>query len=95
MSSAESGDLDFEQLKAKIRAQAAAPAPAPAPVEPLDLNALQRLSASHRVRAKLAWYRDDPDAREDLGLRVEAWNCLLYTSPSPRDRQKSRMPSSA
>ena len=26
-----------------------------------------------------------------LGLLV----CLLYTSPSPRDRQKSRMPSSA
>ena len=24
-----------------------------------------------------------------------AWSCLLYTSPSPRDRQKSRMPSSA
>ena len=23
------------------------------------------------------------------------WPCLLYTSPSPRDRQKSRMPSSA
>ena len=23
------------------------------------------------------------------------WFCLLYTSPSPRDRQKSRMPSSA
>ena len=27
------------------------------------------------------------------GQRGEA--CLLYTSPSPRDRQKSRMPSSA
>ena len=27
----------------------------------------------------------------DLGLDA----CLLYTSPSPRDRQKSRMPSSA
>ena len=26
---------------------------------------------------------------------VEGCNCLLYTSPSPRDRQKSRMPSSA
>ena len=26
---------------------------------------------------------------------VIAGNCLLYTSPSPRDRQKSRMPSSA
>ena len=24
-----------------------------------------------------------------------AYNCLLYTSPSPRDRQKYRMPSSA
>ena len=23
------------------------------------------------------------------------FSCLLYTSPSPRDRQKSRMPSSA
>ena len=27
----------------------------------------------------------------DLGVDF----CLLYTSPSPRDRQKSRMPSSA
>ena len=28
--------------------------------------------------------------------RAEQFNiCLLYTSPSPRDRQKSRMPSSA
>ena len=26
---------------------------------------------------------------------AEAYFCLLYTSPSPRDRQKSRMPSSA
>ena len=25
----------------------------------------------------------------------ESYTCLLYTSPSPRDRQKSRMPSSA
>ena len=26
---------------------------------------------------------------------AQNWCCLLYTSPSPRDRQKSRMPSSA
>ena len=26
---------------------------------------------------------------------IEKYICLLYTSPSPRDRQKSRMPSSA
>ena len=25
----------------------------------------------------------------------QVYSCLLYTSPSPRDRQKSRMPSSA
>ena len=41
----------------------------------------------------------------DMGLPVlDGWeatsqakadSCLLYTSPSPRDRQKSRMPSSA
>ena len=30
----------------------------------------------------------------DLDLSMLA-HCLLYTSPSPRDRQKSRMPSSA
>ena len=28
-------------------------------------------------------------------LRPKSISCLLYTSPSPRDRQKSRMPSSA
>ena len=28
-------------------------------------------------------------------LQREGYACLLYTSPSPRDRQKSRMPSSA
>ena len=28
-------------------------------------------------------------------LAVTVSGCLLYTSPSPRDRQKSRMPSSA
>ena len=28
-------------------------------------------------------------------MRVRLTICLLYTSPSPRDRQKSRMPSSA
>ena len=39
--------------------------------------------------------------QETLGLSTTeefvAMNkaCLLYTSPSPRDRQKSRMPSSA
>ena len=25
----------------------------------------------------------------------KVWDCLLYTSPSPRDKRQSRMPSSA
>ena len=28
-------------------------------------------------------------------LDLEQWACLLYTSPSPRDKRQSRMPSSA
>ena len=32
---------------------------------------------------------------DDLSANAKALDCLLYTSPSPRDRQKSRMPSSA
>ena len=34
------------------------------------------------------------DILKDL-CGVRYYDCLLYTSPSPRDRQKSRMPSSA
>ena len=34
-------------------------------------------------------------SEEELGGAVMHANCLLYTSPSPRDRQRSRMPSSA
>ena len=36
------------------------------------------------------------ELRLDLDVvGVAKGGCLLYTSPSPRDRQKSRMPSSA
>ena len=51
------------------------------------------------------WRHDTPhevrNAAENYVGYVEKWTddltsrCLLYTSPSPRDRQKSRMPSSA
>ena len=36
-----------------------------------------------------------PNTGSMKGLLNEGNDCLLYTSPSPRDRQKSRMPSSA
>ena len=35
-----------------------------------------------------------PDLCQQLGLPLVA-TCLLYTSPSPRDKRQSRMPSSA
>ena len=38
--------------------------------------------------------RDKHEARRQAE-RLGKLLCLLYTSPSPRDRQKSRMPSSA
>ena len=39
----------------------------------------------------------EADVRDRFGAPENVWDepCLLYTSPSPRDRQKSRMPSSA
>ena len=33
--------------------------------------------------------------KENLYIGSEVYICLLYTSPSPRDRTRSRMPSSA
>ena len=38
---------------------------------------------------------NENDIQPDLNRRKPGQSCLLYTSPSPRDRQKSRMPSSA
>ena len=37
----------------------------------------------------------NPGVSFDLAAWMYSKGCLLYTSPSPRDRQKSRMPSSA
>ena len=63
-----------------------------------DTDSAQR----HRSRGKMM-VRDRVRALLDPGTPflefspLAAWqmyDCLLYTSPSPRDRQKSRMPSS-
>ena len=52
-----------------------------------QLNELQRVLSRQESEALLGAYVDIN------GIKV--LSCLLYTSPSPRDRQKSRMPSSA
>ena len=55
---------------------------------PLSLGGWQALLGIPARRAE-KW------ARIDIRERVAAMTCLLYTSPSPRDRTRSRMPSSA
>ena len=45
--------------------------------------------------AKLRFDHHQKGFEETLGIGPFTKTCLLYTSPSPRDRQKSRMPSSA
>ena len=43
----------------------------------------------------LSWFGDSGYLLLDEITCVDDWACLLYTSPSPRDRTRSRMPSSA
>ena len=38
---------------------------------------------------------DEPDLIRDIARNNGPYFCLLYTSPSPRDVEESRMPSSA
>ena len=43
-------------------------------------------------------FMDELDSEQEVSVHVEAYlygDCLLYTSPSPRDLGGSRMPSSA
>ena len=44
---------------------------------------------------KLAELDRIDETTDPTPAEVKRIDCLLYTSPSPRDRQKSRMPSSA
>ena len=46
------------------------------------------LEAEQKAGRALLWDKQ-------INRESQADSCLLYTSPSPRDRQKSRMPSSA
>ena len=60
----------------------------------LTLSVMRNSSAPLKIRKKAAKRL----STKDLGIEEEAldiYTCLLYTSPSPRDRTRSRMPSSA
>ena len=52
-------------------------------------------STSEAIQSYNACKLDLATGQSGHGGDDQSEDCLLYTSPSPRDRQKSRMPSSA
>ena len=62
-----------------------------------DEKILQEYSASMHSLASLTWKKDENNRIEWCKGVIKNYykDCLLYTSPSPRDKRQSRMPSSA
>ena len=63
-------------------------------------NGILNLSIQHTSASLIVQENADPDVQSDLinyfdKIAPMDNNCLLYTSPSPRDATLSRMPSSA
>ena len=77
----------------------------PLEVEDYVVQPLDEVSPPKWHLAHTTWFFEEmllvpfvPDYRrfdETYAPLFNSYYCLLYTSPSPRDRQKSRMPSSA
>eukprot|EP00656_Telonema_subtile_P014444 TRINITY_DN17404_c0_g1_i1.p1 TRINITY_DN17404_c0_g1~~TRINITY_DN17404_c0_g1_i1.p1 ORF type:complete len:110 (+),score=23.90 TRINITY_DN17404_c0_g1_i1:3-332(+) len=62
-----------------------------------DVYKTTQSSQEHKLRCVLLW-ECRVDVLKKLGDKnqlTDLQHCLLYTSPSPRDRTRSRMPSSA
>ena len=61
-------------------------------LDEVQLDVLARRDVPEAARVLVGHLGERPELRAaDDAL----WDCLLYTSPSPRDRTRSRMPSSA
>ena len=58
----------------------------------VDADVVPCFSYRYYMRSE---YRDGTKIFKKQAGHIVNYPCLLYTSPSPRDRQKSRMPSSA
>ena len=55
----------------------------------------EKRSRYQRARGKGGFRRAGLDECMEIIAAANVYTCLLYTSPSPRDRTRSRMPSSA
>ena len=58
----------------------------------VQLHGEESAEFARSLRGLTVWKAAHLTSRADVDFYA---SCLLYTSPSPRDRQKSRMPSSA
>ena len=56
---------------------------------------IKDVSLSEDISQELLWVAIRQQADYELLLLADPEYCLLYTSPSPRDSDSSRMPSSA
>ena len=60
------------------------------------LNNSNKVFVAKRIdNPKNFWQMPQGGVDEGEDFLKAAYSCLLYTSPSPRDRTRSRMPSSA
>ena len=60
-----------------------------------EILGVSQSTVSYSLKKLRTGFKDDLFINTRSGMRPTYKACLLYTSPSPRDRQKSRMPSSA
>ena len=90
-------DDQREKDRLAAEAKAKAEAAAKAKIAAAEKAERERVAAAEKAAAAKAKKQRDMQAKIKAAEKAERDRvaCLLYTSPSPRDRQKSRMPSSA
>ena len=59
------------------------------------LAVAEALISMGKTRTEIYFLTSDRDIDDQLLTAANFQFCLLYTSPSPRDKRQSRMPSSA
>ena len=60
-----------------------------------EINLKKNTTDIRKLELKPWYLKDYQGANLKTTLFGHTYDCLLYTSPSPRDRTRSRMPSSA
>ena len=60
-----------------------------------EIEEMADIEKEGEVIGLMMYLGDPPELKEHLMTESRSKCCLLYTSPSPRDRSVSRMPSSA